>query len=210
MASGSGPRAAGTDGGDHKFRQRVDDHYRLMADGRGKLGKAGRAHLVATLGLAAAVAATVAFAPGNELDAMALGRFGAPALLSALLGNLGRGASRMTDSTAAGYARSNAARRVGSGRSPETFATVRELTAPPVFTRGRPFVLTRVHRARPVTNGPFLKRSVPPTVRVRAPSVCRSVRRPAVRAVAGAHARRLFTSTHTKKRAAETPTHAEC
>jgi anthranilate synthase component 1 len=34
MSSGSGPRATGTDGSDHKFRQRVNTHYTLMAQAR--------------------------------------------------------------------------------------------------------------------------------------------------------------------------------
>jgi hypothetical protein len=42
MASGAGPRAAGTDGKDFKFRQRVDNHYKLMADARARLTTACR------------------------------------------------------------------------------------------------------------------------------------------------------------------------
>lgn len=34
MASGTGPRAAGTDGSDHKFRQRVDTKYKAIAQQR--------------------------------------------------------------------------------------------------------------------------------------------------------------------------------
>ena len=45
MASGGGPRAAGTDGKDHKFRQRVDDHYRVMASAKKSIRTAARLQL---------------------------------------------------------------------------------------------------------------------------------------------------------------------
>ena len=44
MASGAGPRAKGTDGTDYKFRQRVDDHYKLMADARKELSTVTKLH----------------------------------------------------------------------------------------------------------------------------------------------------------------------
>eukprot|EP00312_Isochrysidales_sp_CCMP1244_P012500 CAMPEP_0196710620 /NCGR_PEP_ID=MMETSP1090-20130531/70583_1 /TAXON_ID=37098 /ORGANISM="Isochrysis sp, Strain CCMP1244" /LENGTH=86 /DNA_ID=CAMNT_0042050653 /DNA_START=119 /DNA_END=376 /DNA_ORIENTATION=- len=75
MASGSGPRAKGTDGADHKFRQRVDDHYKLMADGRAKLASSGRAHAAGACGLLGALGAA-ALGPGE----------GTPSLLLLLLG----------------------------------------------------------------------------------------------------------------------------
>lgn len=59
MSSGGGPRAAGTDGSDHKFRQRVNSHYTLMALGRSRLGLAAKMHgahaAAAAVGLALAL-----------------------------------------------------------------------------------------------------------------------------------------------------------
>ncbi|KAJ1630145.1 hypothetical protein T492DRAFT_1005536 [Pavlovales sp. CCMP2436] len=55
---GAGPRPKGTDGTDHKFRQRVNSHYKLMAVGRSRLGLVTKLHaahcVVATLTLLAA------------------------------------------------------------------------------------------------------------------------------------------------------------
>ena len=42
MASSGGARASGTDGADFKFRQRVDTHYKLMADARSRIRTACR------------------------------------------------------------------------------------------------------------------------------------------------------------------------
>eukprot|EP00326_Haptolina_ericina_P016510 CAMPEP_0181200854 /NCGR_PEP_ID=MMETSP1096-20121128/17997_1 /TAXON_ID=156174 ORGANISM="Chrysochromulina ericina, Strain CCMP281" /NCGR_SAMPLE_ID=MMETSP1096 /ASSEMBLY_ACC=CAM_ASM_000453 /LENGTH=172 /DNA_ID=CAMNT_0023291261 /DNA_START=48 /DNA_END=566 /DNA_ORIENTATION=- len=51
MASGGGPRASGTDGSDFKHRQRVDDHYKLMATARRKLRSSSNLQLASALGL---------------------------------------------------------------------------------------------------------------------------------------------------------------
>ena len=53
MASGAGPRARGTDGADFKFRQRVDNHYKLMADSRARLTTACRLQQGAALAFVA-------------------------------------------------------------------------------------------------------------------------------------------------------------
>ena len=53
MASSIGPRAAGTDGADFKFRQRVDDHYKVMASAKNTLARCGNAQ-AATAAAAAA------------------------------------------------------------------------------------------------------------------------------------------------------------
>ena len=62
MASGGGPRATGSGMKEEgKFRQRVDDHYKLMASAKKSIGLAGRLQLASSLGLgtAAGVAATL-------------------------------------------------------------------------------------------------------------------------------------------------------
>ncbi len=51
MASSGGARAAGTDGRDHAFRQRVDDHYKQMASSKRSLRLAGKMQLASALGL---------------------------------------------------------------------------------------------------------------------------------------------------------------
>ncbi len=70
MASSSGPRAAGTDGTDHKYRQRVDSHYQLMASARKTLATAANAHAVAAA-LAAADAMQAAALGADLTDAAA-------------------------------------------------------------------------------------------------------------------------------------------
>mmetsp|Transcript_48752 Transcript_48752/g.112803 ORF Transcript_48752/g.112803 Transcript_48752/m.112803 type:complete len:171 (-) Transcript_48752:225-737(-) len=52
MSSAGGPRAKGTDGTDFQYRQRVDNHYKLMADARKSLRTAYRAQFATSLGLA--------------------------------------------------------------------------------------------------------------------------------------------------------------
>ena len=62
MASGGGPRAAGSGLKEEgKFRQRVDDHYRVMASAKKTIGTAGRLQLAGALGMGTAmgVAATL-------------------------------------------------------------------------------------------------------------------------------------------------------
>jgi len=108
MSSARGPRASGTDGADHKFRQRVDNHYKTMADGRARLGQACKAHLAGALGLAGAAAAIFALAGDDGPDALALAAVGGPALLCIYLGNVGRGAGKLTEAAAAGFSRANA------------------------------------------------------------------------------------------------------
>jgi len=56
MASAAGPRAKGTDGTDHKFRQRVDDHYKLMATSKSVLASSSRAQFAAAVGFAVCTA----------------------------------------------------------------------------------------------------------------------------------------------------------
>eukprot|EP00962_Isochrysis_galbana_P000188 scaffold49_cov115-Isochrysis_galbana.AAC.3 len=109
MASSAGPRAMGTDGGDHKFRQRVDNHYQLMADGRARLGQACKAHLAGSLTLLGSVAAAAGLAGDDGPATATLVVLGAPALLGAYLGNLGRGAGKMTEAASASFSRLNAA-----------------------------------------------------------------------------------------------------
>lgn len=70
MASSSGPRAAGTDGTDHKYRQRVDSHYQLMASAKQTLATAANAHAVAAA-LAAADAMQAAALGADLADAAA-------------------------------------------------------------------------------------------------------------------------------------------
>ena len=65
MASAAGPRAKGTDGTDHKFRQRVDDHYKLMAASKSALVVSSRVQLVAALGFAVCTA-SVLFTAAEE------------------------------------------------------------------------------------------------------------------------------------------------
>ena len=52
MSSSGGPRAQGTDGTDFQFRQRVDNHYKLMAEARKSLTFACQIKLAASLVLA--------------------------------------------------------------------------------------------------------------------------------------------------------------
>jgi hypothetical protein len=55
MASGGGPRASGSGiAHEGKFRQRVDDHYRLMASAKKNIGRAGRLQLASAIGLGSA------------------------------------------------------------------------------------------------------------------------------------------------------------
>lgn len=72
MSSAAGPRAEGTDGKDHKFRQRVDDHYKLMAGSRLSLRIACRMLLGTTAGcgMRAALAYT---AGGGQLPQLVWG-----------------------------------------------------------------------------------------------------------------------------------------
>jgi len=51
MASCGGARARGTDGSDFNYRQRVDDHYKLMVTARRKLRSASNLQLASALGL---------------------------------------------------------------------------------------------------------------------------------------------------------------
>lgn len=69
MASGSGPRALGTDGKDHKFRQRVDDHYKIMAQAKRNIRTAARLQLMAALGFAAVAGPLAASASQSTLMA---------------------------------------------------------------------------------------------------------------------------------------------
>lgn len=66
MSSGGGPRAHGTDGSDHRFRQRVNSHYTLMALGRSRLGLAAKLHGAHILATAASLA--LALSEPAELD----------------------------------------------------------------------------------------------------------------------------------------------
>jgi hypothetical protein len=109
MASSAGPRAKGTDGADHKFRQRVDNHYKQMADGRARLSQASKAHLAGSVTLLGSVGAAAWLAGDDGPAAATLMVVGAPVLLGAYLGNLGRGAGKMTDAGAASFSRLNAA-----------------------------------------------------------------------------------------------------
>lgn len=118
MASGGGPRAAGTDGADHKFRQRVDDHYKLMAAGRAHISKSASAHLAGALAFAAAAALSLSFESnssngeqGGVAEGASLGWLPAmaPTVLGAYLGYVGRGAAKMNEPTAATFAKLNAA-----------------------------------------------------------------------------------------------------
>ena len=88
MASGSGPRAKGTDGADHKFRQRVDDHYKLMADGRAKLAPQ-RSHSSAAAALLVCLLCVLASSPQEPLVAGLAGLSSLPALLGCAAGVLG-------------------------------------------------------------------------------------------------------------------------
>jgi hypothetical protein len=71
MASGGGPRAAGSGiANEGKFRQRVEDHYRTMASAKKGIKRAGQMQLASALGLG-----TVTGAAGTLLEdssAMAL------------------------------------------------------------------------------------------------------------------------------------------
>ena len=75
MASGGGPRATGSGIKEEgKFRQRVDDHYRLMASAKKTIGTAGRLQLASalSLGTTAGVAATMP-EPSSIIAAVASG-----------------------------------------------------------------------------------------------------------------------------------------
>jgi hypothetical protein len=109
MASSAGPRAKGTDGADHKFRQRVENHYKRMADGRAKLEQAYKAHLAGSLTLVGSVAAVVGLSGDDGPAISTLAVLGAPALLGVHLGNLGRKAGKMSEAGAASFTRLNAA-----------------------------------------------------------------------------------------------------
>jgi hypothetical protein len=82
MSSGGGPRAKGTDGSDHKFRQRVNSHYTLMALGRTRLGLAVKLH--AAHFLAAGLCAAAMFATASEPDLVAIGAAACSALSAGL------------------------------------------------------------------------------------------------------------------------------
>lgn len=84
MASKGGKRAAGTDGQDFKFRQRVDNHYKLMAGARKSLKRAGRVQLASALGLASLTGTALALPVG--LDAATLGICAATAVTSGVAG----------------------------------------------------------------------------------------------------------------------------
>lgn len=109
MASSAGPRAAGTDGGDHKFRQRVDDHYRHMASAKKTIRAAARLQLVAALGFAA-VAGPIATRAADSTPMAAL--TAASAALAILAGAAWKSAggacgSQQVEKRAAAYAGSN-------------------------------------------------------------------------------------------------------
>ena len=72
MASSGGPRVAGSGRADEgKFRQRVDTHYRLMAEAKKKIASAGRLALAAALGFTS-IAGVAATQPGEASIATAL------------------------------------------------------------------------------------------------------------------------------------------
>jgi len=74
MSSGSGPRARGTDGSDHKFRQRVESHYTIMSDSRQRLAlvsKCHACHLAGTVILALPTVASMALDVRMAVDVAA-------------------------------------------------------------------------------------------------------------------------------------------
>ena len=92
MASAGGKRAAGTDGQDFKYRQRVDNHYKIMAGARKMLKSAARLQLASALGLAGA--AGVALVLPAALDAATVGLCVVAAVVSAVAGKSGLGTAQ--------------------------------------------------------------------------------------------------------------------
>lgn len=87
MASSGGQRAAGTDGKDFKFRQRVDNHYKIMAEARKQLKRASRVQLACALGLSG-LAGTAIVVP-TETNSLTIGLAAATAAASGLTGKNG-------------------------------------------------------------------------------------------------------------------------
>lgn len=92
MSSGTGPRAKGTDGSDHKFRQRVNSHYTLMALGRSRLGLAAKLHCAHLAATAASLALALRAAPEPDLLRAAAG--GAVLLCTAACARSALGAAK--------------------------------------------------------------------------------------------------------------------
>ena len=91
MASSGGKRAAGTDGQDFKYRQRVDNHYKIMATARKSLKSSGRLQLASALGLAGS--AGVVFVLPTALDSATVGLCIVAAVVSSVTGKSGLGAA---------------------------------------------------------------------------------------------------------------------
>jgi hypothetical protein len=94
MSSSGGPRAAGSGLKEEgKFRQRVDDHYRKMADAKKRIRLSGRLALAAALGFFALAGPAVVH-PGD---------WGVPAAAGSIgLGLVAAGASRAATAAAGG------------------------------------------------------------------------------------------------------------
>ena len=92
MASSGGKRAAGTDGQDFKYRQRVDDHYKIMAGARKTLKSAARLQLASALGLVGA--AGVALVLPAPLDTATMGLCVVAAIVSGVAGKSGLGTAQ--------------------------------------------------------------------------------------------------------------------
>jgi hypothetical protein len=92
MSSGGGPRAGGSGIKEEgKFRQRVDDHYRKMAEAKRSIGAAGRLQLASALGLGTVAGVTVTL---PETSAMLAA--GVSALLMLVSGGCARAATAAT------------------------------------------------------------------------------------------------------------------
>lgn len=91
MASGAGPRARGTDGSDHKYRQRVESHYTVMASARKRLHAASQLHAAHVVSTVAAL--TSGYMTSGELDVTA-GFHIATAVASGMVGLKARASSK--------------------------------------------------------------------------------------------------------------------
>ena len=89
-AAGSGLKEEG------KFRQRVDNHYKMMAAARSRLGTAGRLQLAAALGVGS-VASVGAVADDDAAPFLPVWLIALFALYIAVVGRLGSGCAEAKD-----------------------------------------------------------------------------------------------------------------
>ena len=109
MASSGGPRASGSGRADEgKFRQRVDTHYRVMADAKKQISQAGRLTIASAIGFVS-MAGVAAMQHSHAIAAGAV----AFAFVSAAVGRTAMAAAGSRDAKKNALAYRNFARTLG-------------------------------------------------------------------------------------------------